>query len=114
VGRSDGPAHRYRSLVFYAAERSTVTLRENSKAFRAFASQQKPHGSNRHRPAPVSDSDNDRLEALVIGHLGRRLSLDRCGRSREEVQLQVLVIRDGEAIIHGRLSGAYFLRLLVA
>ncbi len=27
VGRSDGPAHRYRSLVFYAAERSTVTLR---------------------------------------------------------------------------------------
>ena len=26
VGRSDGPAHRYRSLVFYAAERSTVTV----------------------------------------------------------------------------------------
>ena len=52
VGRSDGPAHRYRSLVFYAAERSTVTLRENSKAFKALASQQKPHGSNRHRPAP--------------------------------------------------------------
>ena len=51
VGRSDGPAHRYRSLVFYAAERSTVTLRENSKAFKALARQQKPHGSNRHRPA---------------------------------------------------------------